>query len=85
MLIGRRGSLRSGLQDNVSHFFTSAQGCTGCGAFHLNSPTGGAAKECFKKHIYRHPYYQTLPETRPVFVFTTGFFACAINIIGSKQ
>src|SRR4051794_18574701 len=33
-----------GLALKVSHFFTLVHGAGGCGAFHLRSPTGGAAK-----------------------------------------
>src|SRR6478752_5269334 len=33
-----------GLGPKASHFFTPVQGVAGCGAFHLSSPTGGAAK-----------------------------------------
>src|SRR5437588_2743879 len=33
-----------GLGPNVSHFFTPVHGAASCGAFHLSSPTGGAAK-----------------------------------------
>ena len=31
------------LAPNVRHSFTPFQGCTGCGAFHLKIPMGGAA------------------------------------------
>src|SRR4051812_20475324 len=38
-----------GLGPNASHFFTPVQDASGCGAFHRNSPTGGAAKGILRK------------------------------------
>src|SRR5580693_5086629 len=43
MLIGT-GFSCMGLGPKLSHLRTPPQGFTGCGSFHLRSPTGGAAK-----------------------------------------
>src|SRR4051794_39595451 len=43
-MLNGAGEACIGLGLKASHFFTPVHGVGGCGTFHLNSPTGGAAK-----------------------------------------
>src|SRR5690242_14438249 len=73
-----------GLALNASHFFMPFQCCTGCGAFHLNSPTGGAANGMPLK-ICMSPALFGIPETTPASVFTFRSLFCAYEILNANS
>ena len=72
-MLNGTGEACIGLALNVSHCLTLFHGWTGCGAFHLNSPTGGAANGMPLK-MFMSPF--VIPETKPASVFTTGAVVC---------
>src|SRR6185295_484057 len=65
------GSACMGLGPKLSHLRTPSQGFTGCGSFHLRSPTGGAAKG-IPLNAYTSPEALITPDTRPASVFITS-------------
>jgi hypothetical protein len=76
-----------GFAANSLTFKTPSQFFTGCGSFHLRSPTGGAAKGIPLKDLI--PLFSRIPSTKPLAVFTSkplegedftvDFLFCAIT------
>src|SRR4051812_2141841 len=65
-----------GLAENATHFFIPFHAVGGCGAFHLKSPIGGAAKGIPLKIRMFSSWY---PSTFPYFVSIIPFCAETIS------
>src|ERR1700676_1725773 len=70
MLKGK-GFACMGLGPKLSHLRTPIQGFTGCGSFHLRSPTGGAAKG-IPLNANTSPLALITPDIWPASVFITS-------------